>query len=67
MASKHWEKKIKVHQEQETNTVGRNREMDLYLARYDEIGSIAHITTLQTITLHTDDKLTQLPAELHEI
>lgn len=51
----------------ETYTVGRDREMDLYLARYDVLGSIAHITMLQTIGLLTAAELTALTAALREI
>ena len=51
----------------ETYTVGRDREMDLYLARYDVLGSIAHITMLQTINLLTADELAQLTTALREI
>ena len=51
MASKLWEKNVTVDHDVETYTVGRDREMDLYLARYDVLGSIAHITMLQTINL----------------
>ena len=38
-------------------TVGRDREMDLYLAKYDVLGSMAHITMLQSIDLLTADEL----------
>lgn len=67
MASKLWEKNIQVDHDVETYTVGRDREMDLYLARYDVLGSIAHITMLQTINLLTADELVQLTAALREI
>lgn len=40
-------------------TVGRDREMDLYLARYDILGSIAHITMLESIGLLTREELDQ--------
>lgn len=67
MASKLWEKNIQVDHDVETYTVGRDREMDLYLARYDVLGSIAHITMLQTINLLTADELALLTAALREI
>ena len=67
MASKLWEKNIQVDHDVETYTVGRDREMDLYLARYDVLGSIAHITMLQTINLLTADELSLLTAALREI
>ena len=67
MASKLWEKNVTVDHDVETYTVGRDREMDLYLARYDVLGSIAHITMLQTIGLLTAAELTALTAALREI
>ena len=41
--------------------------MDLYLAEYDVLGSMAHITMLESIGLLTSDELRQLLAELKEI
>ena len=48
-------------------TVGKDREMDLYLAKYDILGSMAHITMLQSIDLLTADELKTLLKELKEI
>lgn len=48
-------------------TVGRDREMDLYLAKYDVLGSMAHITMLQSIDLLTEDELKVLLKELKAI
>ena len=48
-------------------TVGKDREMDLYLAKYDILGSMAHITMLQSIGLLTADELKTLLKELKEI
>ena len=48
-------------------TVGRDREMDLYLAPYDILGSLAHINMLQSIGLLTADELERLTAELRQI
>jgi argininosuccinate lyase len=67
MATKLWEKNFEVNQEIERFTVGRDREMDLYLAKYDVLGSMAHITMLQTIGLLTADELSVLLAELKNI
>lgn len=67
MASKLWEKSVTVDRNVETYTVGRDREMDLYLAPYDILGSMAHITMLQSIGLLTSDELEVLLAELREI
>ena len=42
MANKLWEKNYEINHEIERFTVGRDREMDLYLAKYDVLGSMAH-------------------------
>ena len=67
MASKLWEKNVIVDHDVETYTVGRDREMDLYLAPFDILGSLAHITMLQSIGLLSQDELTRLSDELREI
>ena len=41
--------------------------MDLYLAKYDVLGSMAHITMLNSIGLIADDELPLLLAELRKI
>lgn len=48
-------------------TVGKDREMDLYLAKYDVLGSMAHITMLESIGLLSKDELSQLLAALKAI
>ncbi len=67
MAQKLWEKSIQVNKDIERFTVGRDREMDLYLAKHDVLGSMAHITMLESIGLLTKEELRQLLAELKEI
>lgn len=67
MASKLWEKSVQVNHDVETYTVGRDREMDLYLAKYDVLGSLAHIKMLESIGLLTVDELSALTAELRKI
>ena len=67
MANKLWEKDFQVNSEIERFTVGRDREMDLYLAKYDVLGSMAHITMLETIGLLQKDELAQLLTELKNI
>ena len=62
-----WEKNFEINKEIERFTVGRDREMDLYLAKYDVLGSMAHITMLESIGLLERDELTQLLAELKNI
>ncbi len=67
MANKLWDKNYEVNKEIERFTVGRDRELDLYLAKYDVLGSMAHITMLQSIGLLEADELARLLAELKEI
>ncbi|MBQ6037926.1 MAG: argininosuccinate lyase [Bacteroidaceae bacterium] len=67
MGNKLWEKTVQVNKEIERFTVGRDREMDLYLAASDVLGSMAHITMLESIGLLTADELKVLLAELHKI
>ena len=67
MANKLWEKNFEVNQEIERFTVGRDREMDLYLAKYDVLGSMAHITMLESIGLLGKDELPQLLQALRAI
>ena len=67
MAQKLWEKNVQVDAGIDRFTVGRDREMDLYLAPYDILGSIAHITMLESIGLLTRDELDTLTAELRRI
>ncbi len=62
-----WEKNYGINEEIERFTVGRDRELDLYLARYDVLGSMAHITMLQSIGLLEADELKALLAELKNI
>ena len=62
-----WEKNYEINKEIERFTVGRDREMDLYLAKYDVLGSMAHITMLESIGLLEKDELRQLLAELRNI
>ena len=62
-----WEKNFEINKEIERFTVGRDREMDMYLAKYDVLGSMAHITMLESIGLLENDELTQLLAELKNI
>lgn len=67
MAQKLWEKNVRVTDEIERFTVGRDREMDLYLAKYDILGSMAHITMLQHIGLLEADELSVLLDALRQL
>ena len=67
MPTKLWEKNVQVNDAIERFTVGHDRELDLYLAKYDVLGSMAHITMLESIGLLTADELRILLAELRTI
>ncbi len=67
MAKKLWEKSTEVDSDVDRYTVGLDREMDLYLAEWDVIGSLAHITMLEKIGLLTADELEVLTENLREI
>jgi len=62
-----WEKNVQVNKDIERFTVGRDREMDIYLAKHDVIGSMAHIIMLESIGLLTKDELNPLLHELRDI
>ena len=65
--AKLWEKNTKVDSKIEAFTVGRDRELDLYLAPYDVLGSMAHITMLESVGLLAADELKMLLSELKSI
>src|SRR5687767_6679462 len=59
-----WQKDKASLKEVETFTVGKDREMDMYLAAFDVIGSLAHIQMLESVSLLTKDELTHLQSAL---
>lgn len=65
--AKLWDKGFEINAEIERYTVGRDRELDLYLAQDDVLGSMAHITMLESIGLLEKEELTALLAQLKEI
>jgi len=62
-----WDKGTEINQLIERFTIGRDTEMDIYLAEFDVIGSLAHIKMLKSIGLLTASELVLLSAELREI
>ena len=62
-----WQKDKASLKEVETFTVGKDREMDMYLAAFDVLGSLAHIQMLESVGLLTKKELTQLQQELKNI
>lgn len=67
MAETLWNKGTEATQIVEDFTVGNDRVLDLRLARYDVLGSLAHIKMLQSIGLLTGEELGQLTKGLEEI
>lgn len=62
-----WEKDFLVQPQIEAFTVGKDREMDLLLAKYDVLGSLAHIQMLESIQLISKNELDVLSAALKNI
>jgi len=62
-----WEKGIQTDQQIENFTVGKDRELDILLAPYDVLGSIAHMLMLNSIGLIPDSEMKALHLELLEI
>ncbi|MBD8347723.1 argininosuccinate lyase [Dysgonomonas sp. HGC4] len=62
-----WQKNTLVNKDIEEYTVGHDREMDLYLAKHDVLGSMAHITMLESIGLLAKEELPILLKELKSI
>ena len=62
-----WQKSVNVNKDIETFTVGRDRELDLQMAAFDVLGSLAHVEMLESIGLLTADELTAIQKELKNI
>ena len=65
--NKLWQKDISVHDEIDKFTVGKDRELDLMLAKFDVLGSLAHIKMLTSIGLLEKSELEILSIELAKI
>lgn len=62
-----WQKDKVALAEVEKFTVGNDRELDIYLACFDVLGSLAHIKMLESVGLLTKTELELLQQELKEI
>jgi argininosuccinate lyase len=62
-----WQKKTETLKEVETFTVGKDRELDILLAPYDVLGSLAHIKMLKKVGLLSEEELNELQKALKEI
>lgn len=66
-SEKIWEKGIPVDKLIEKFTIGKDRELDLFLAPFDVLGSMAHVKMLNSIGLIKNDELSLLLKELKNI
>jgi argininosuccinate lyase len=62
-----WDKGIDVNKAIERFTIGKDRELDLYLAPYDILGSVAHVTMLESVGLIEENELPSLLRELKKL
>jgi len=62
-----WQKNTNTLKAVEKFTVGRDQEMDMFLAPFDVLGSLAHITMLESIGLLEKKELEVLRTELQTI
>jgi argininosuccinate lyase len=65
--TKLWEKSTQVNAKIEAFTIGSDRELDVFLAKYDVLGSMAHIKMLESVGLLQRDELDSLLKELKSI
>ena len=62
-----WDKGITIDKKIEAFTVGNDREIDLHIAKYDILASIAHAEMLEKINLINTEELLQLKHGLNEL
>lgn len=62
-----WQKNVDVNKDIETFTVGKDRELDLQMAAFDVLGSLAHVEMLESIGLLTAAELVEIQTELKHI
>jgi argininosuccinate lyase len=62
-----WQKNVDVNKDIETFTVGKDRELDLQMAAFDVLGSLAHVEMLESIGLLTAEELVSIQKELKNI
>jgi argininosuccinate lyase len=62
-----WQKNIEVNKNIEAFTVGKDRELDLQMAAFDVIGSLAHVQMLESIGLLSAEELAEIQVALKKI
>jgi len=65
--NKLWDKGTTVSEAVEKFTVGQDRDLDMFFAKFDVLGSIAHATMLESIGLLTSDEFSSLKKGLSQI
>ncbi len=62
-----WDKGTEVNKQIEKFTVGKDRELDMFLAEHDIVGSLAHCIMLENIGLLSANELSNIKKELRSI
>lgn len=62
-----WQKNIEVNKDIESFTIGKDRELDLEMAAFDVLGSLAHVEMLESIGLLTAPELAEIQVALKKI
>ena len=62
-----WQKNTETLKEVEIFTVGKDRELDLFLAPFDVLGSLAHIKMLNSVGLLENEEVSELQKALKDI
>ena len=62
-----WDKGFSIDKKIEHFTVGNDREIDMYIAKYDVHASLAHAIMLESIGILTPEELKALKKGLHSI
>ena len=62
-----WDKGISIDKKIETFTVGNDREIDMHIAKYDVLASLAHAKMLHKINIITVEELKQLTEGLETL
>lgn len=62
-----WQKETSTNKQVDAFTVGQDREMDLFLASFDVLGSLAHTQMLESIGLMSSGDLVEIQKELKSI
>ena len=62
-----WDKGYSIDKKIENFTVGNDREIDMYIAKYDVVASLAHAKMLESINIISSDELQKLEEGLNNL